>query len=230
MAPKTEGVWPRAVLASLLVVALSLVHAGMALAVPRPNTTLTATPPTATTSTSASFSFISSTTSATFQCRLDGDSYAPCTSPKTYTGLTVGSHTFYVRAVKGTSTDRTPATHTWRVDPALAETVSEPVPAPLPEPEPVSGRVASFEGSDWSEVDNNGPSATSNTSMSFTSERSYSGLKALKIAFNGATGNSFGRVWYGAAFYVPMCTTGTRAAPRPSTWTASPRQTVRCAR
>jgi hypothetical protein len=42
--------------------------------------------------------FSSIVTGATFQCRLDAASYSSCTSPKTYTGLAVGSHTFRVRA------------------------------------------------------------------------------------------------------------------------------------
>ena len=35
--------------------------------------------------------------SATFECALDSASYAPCTSPLTYTNLLDGMHAFHVR-------------------------------------------------------------------------------------------------------------------------------------
>ena len=55
-----------------------------------------------------------------FQCRLDstdaGD-FVPCSSPHVVTGLSVGTHTFDVRAVDFSGNiDQTPATHTWTID------------------------------------------------------------------------------------------------------------------
>ena len=35
---------------------------------------------------------------ATFVCKLDGSAWAPCGSPRPFSGLAVGSHTFKVRA------------------------------------------------------------------------------------------------------------------------------------
>ena len=53
-------------------------------------------------------------TSLAFQCRLDGAPYGPCTSPRALSGLSLGSHTFDVRAVDAAGNiDLTPATHTW---------------------------------------------------------------------------------------------------------------------
>ena len=50
-------------------------------------------------------------TGATFECRFDGDDFAPCTAPLTRYGLALGAHTFYVRAVAPDgSRDPTPAT------------------------------------------------------------------------------------------------------------------------
>jgi subtilisin family serine protease len=63
-----------------------------------PLVSLLSTPPAVTTSTSASFVF-SAEAGARFQCKLDAASFAPCTSPTTYSGLTKGGHGFQLRAV-----------------------------------------------------------------------------------------------------------------------------------
>ena len=65
--------------------------------------------------TSATFSFSASEPS-TFQCRLDGAAFAPCTSPVTYENLSLGSHTLQVVAIDGSDNmDATPAEQTWTV-------------------------------------------------------------------------------------------------------------------
>lgn len=61
------------------------------------------------------FTFSSDTGGATFECALDAGTYAACSSPKSYEGLTEGSHTFKVRAVKGGFVDSTPAERTVEV-------------------------------------------------------------------------------------------------------------------
>jgi hypothetical protein len=81
-----------------------------------PNTTITAGPSDPSTSASASFSFTSSETGSTFQCRLDAGTWGSCTSPKAYSNLANGSHTFEVRARDAAgNTDGSPATRTWTV-------------------------------------------------------------------------------------------------------------------
>src|SRR3954464_9831749 len=82
-----------------------------------PNTSITANPADPTTSTSASFSFTSTEGSSTFECQIDGGGYSSCTSPKSYSSLSEGSHTFLVRAtdVAG-NTDGSAASYTWTVD------------------------------------------------------------------------------------------------------------------
>ncbi|MBI4745247.1 MAG: right-handed parallel beta-helix repeat-containing protein, partial [Deltaproteobacteria bacterium] len=58
-----------------------------------------------------------------FQCQIDTGGYSACTSPKAYTGLTAGSHTFDVRATDSAgNTDSTPATYTWTIDTTAPDT------------------------------------------------------------------------------------------------------------
>ena len=94
--------------AAAFAVAISV--AAPALAAP----TLTSNPPNPSSSTSASFSF-TGPSGATFECRLDGSSFAACPSPKNYTGLAGGSHTFGVRAKKSGQTS-SETTYTWVID------------------------------------------------------------------------------------------------------------------
>jgi large repetitive protein len=85
-----------------------------------PNTFFTQTPPAATGTTSAGFRFDSTEAAASFECRLDGGPWSPCSSPEVRSGLSTGSHTFQVRATDGAgNTDLTPASATWTVDSAL---------------------------------------------------------------------------------------------------------------
>ena len=102
-----------------------------------PDTTITSAPPAVSNSTSASFSFTSTEAGSTFQCSLDGAAFAACTSPRSYTALAAGSHTFQVRATDPAgNTDATPASHTWTVDLAAPDTTITAGPA---EPDELDG-------------------------------------------------------------------------------------------
>ena len=84
-----------------------------------PNTTIDSGPSGATTSTSASFGFSSSEGDSSFQCKLDSGSWGSCSSPKAYSSVAVGSHTFSVKATDGSgNTDGSPATRSWTVEAA----------------------------------------------------------------------------------------------------------------
>jgi hypothetical protein len=77
--------------------------------------TISAGPSGLTSSTSASFSFSSGESGVTFEVSLDGGSFAGATSPKTYSGLLQGGHTFAVRA-KNAAGSGPAVTRAWTVD------------------------------------------------------------------------------------------------------------------
>jgi len=93
-----------------------------------PNTTITSGPPMLTNQTSASFSFSSNELGGSFECSLDGATFASCTAAS-YSGLADGSHTFRVRAIDAAgNSDPTPAAYTWTVEtrPPTATVTSGP--------------------------------------------------------------------------------------------------------
>ncbi len=87
-----------------------------------PDTTITAGPTGTTNDSTPTFSFDSTETGSTFECRIDGDAFATCTSPHTTAALTDGAHTFEVRATDTAgNTDPTPASRDFTVDTAATE-------------------------------------------------------------------------------------------------------------
>jgi hypothetical protein len=96
-----------------------------------PDTTISGGPSGSTTATTASFSLSATEAGSSFECRLDSASWAGCASPKSLSGLAVGSHTFSARAKDGAgNVDLTPASRSWTVE---AEAEPEPEPEPNPE-------------------------------------------------------------------------------------------------
>jgi large repetitive protein len=96
-----------------------------------PQTSITSLgPPAVTNSTSASFTF-ASTEPGTFECSRDGEPFAVCESPRSYTGLPGGSRTFQVRATDTAgNTDPTPASRAWIIDlTGPATTISQATPS-----------------------------------------------------------------------------------------------------
>jgi hypothetical protein len=80
-----------------------------------PNTEITAGPPRVTSRRRATFRFVSSIPGSRFQCKLDQRPWGRCGSPKLYTGLSRGSHTFRVRATVFGRVDPTAAHRSWTI-------------------------------------------------------------------------------------------------------------------
>ena len=82
-----------------------------------PATTIDSGPADPSASANANFTFSSNEPGSTFECRIDGGAWSPCATPKSYTSLAEGNHTFQVRAGDAAgNVDPTPAVHSWTVD------------------------------------------------------------------------------------------------------------------
>jgi large repetitive protein len=67
---------------------------------------------------------------ASTECQLDGSGFGACTSPATYSGLGLGSHTFQVRATDNAGNVGTPTSFTWTiVAPDTAPSITSTSPA-----------------------------------------------------------------------------------------------------
>jgi len=87
---------------------------------------ITSFPPNPSGSSSAAFTF-SGEAGATFNCRLDGAAFAPCSSPASYSGLAEGSHSFDVRARDAAGNDSSAATINWLISLPPIVTLTQPV-------------------------------------------------------------------------------------------------------
>lgn len=112
-----------------------------------PETTISSGPSGSVESQSASFQFGSSERRGDFECRRDSGSWSRCSSPKSYSDLSAGTHLFSVRAIdRAGNVDPTPATREW--------TVAAPAPTPPPQ-EPVAPGTPMVDGFETA----NGPNA-----------------------------------------------------------------------
>ncbi len=80
-----------------------------------PAVTFDSAPSGSTSATVASFSFHADDPAATFECKLDDGSWTACVSPQSYNGLTLGGHSYQVRATDAAENVSAPASATWTV-------------------------------------------------------------------------------------------------------------------
>ncbi len=83
---------------------------------PPPPPSISSGPGAFTNQTSATFGFSDSEPGVTFDCRLDKGAFPPCASPKTYTDVSPGQHTFFVKAVDAAGNESAAAPYTWTID------------------------------------------------------------------------------------------------------------------
>lgn len=82
-----------------------------------PDTTIDSGPPATTTDNTPAFTFSSTENGSTFECRIDTDAFATCTSPHTTAALSDGTHSLEARAKDPAgNTDASPATASFTVD------------------------------------------------------------------------------------------------------------------
>lgn len=130
-----------------------------------PTVALTGTPAALTTDPNATFTFSGADANgiARFEASLDNGSFAPASSPKTYTGLADGSHTFRVRAVDNAgNVTPAPASFTWTIDQTAPETTLTSTPPAasnsptavfaFTSPEPGASFEASLDGGAYAAV------------------------------------------------------------------------------
>jgi hypothetical protein len=169
-----------------------------------PDTTIGSGPTGTTSTSSASFSLTASESGSTFECKLDTGAYAGCTSPKAYSGLAAGSHTFSVRATDAAgNTDSTPASRTWTVQSAAAD--HQPTAAYAYSPAfPTTGQAVSFDASSatcddapctyvWEDDGSDGPGGDqwplgNGKTMSFTFQEQ--GVKNVRVTVTDADGDA----------------------------------------
>ena len=108
-----------------------------------PDTTIVSSPANPSSSTSAALTFSGTDSGSgvgSFQCQLDAGAFAACTSPKSYTSLGDGSHTFQVKAIDNAGNqDLSPASYTWVIDATGPTTTIGSTP-----PNPTNSAFATF--------------------------------------------------------------------------------------
>lgn len=112
-----------------------------------PNPVLTQTPPKATNSRAATFAW-RTVTGTSYTCSLDGTRDIACGSPKSYTNLAVGSHSWRLTANRSGYRSST-ATWSWRIDVVAP---AAPVVAAVPTPTRSTSASVSWTDSDTSVV------------------------------------------------------------------------------
>ncbi|MEW5853280.1 MAG: hypothetical protein AB2A00_31155 [Myxococcota bacterium] len=163
-----------------------------------PDTSITAQPNNPTNQTSASFSFSATETGSSFECDLDGTGFSSCTAPRSYSGLSVGSHTFSVRGTDPAgNTDASPATFTWVIDQTPPDTN---ITAQPNNPTNLTSASFSFSATETGstfecQLDGGGFSAC-------TSPRTFSGLSAASHAFEVRATDPAGNVDTSPASYT----------------------------
>jgi flagellar hook assembly protein FlgD len=105
-----------------------------------PVATISSGPDNPTNSQSATFQFSSNEDDSTFECSMDSGSWSSCSSPKSYSSLSEGSHSFQVKATDVAGNTGSPDYHNWTID------LTDPVATISSGPDnPTNSQSATFE-------------------------------------------------------------------------------------
>jgi Bacterial TSP3 repeat len=174
-----------------------------------PETAIESGPAATTTSTSASFGFSSSEADSSFQCKLDSGSWSSCSGPQSYSSLSIGSHSFSVKATDGAgNVDASPATRAWTVE----------APAPPPPPDTTAPDTTISSGP-------TGTTTSTSASFDFASTESGSSFqcKLDSGSWSSCSGpKSYGSLALGNHTFSVKATDGagnTDASPATRSWT-----------
>jgi hypothetical protein len=158
-----------------------------------PNTNIASQPADPTSATGASFAFTSSEAGSSFEVRLDGGAWSPSPSPKNYSGLAEGSHTFQVRATDAAGNqDATQASYTWTIDTTAPNSSFTSTPAnPSSDTTPTFG-FASTEAPATYQVNLDGAGWVSATTPLTISPALSDGSHTLQLRASDIVGNQDG--------------------------------------
>ncbi len=161
-----------------------------------PNTPTLSQPTTPTTSQSASLSFGSSSTDvASFQCSLDGATFATCTSPRALSSLAEGFHTFAVKAVDNAGNVSGTKSVLWKIDRSAATPVITSAPPTIS-----TGSVSFGFASTDTDVTFSCSMDSTTTYTACTSPKSYTGLSNASHTFRVRATDTLGNISTPAAY------------------------------
>jgi len=168
-----------------------------------PTVSLTSGPASSTTSTSASFAWTTTGTVTSTTCSLDGAAAVACSSPKSYTGLAVGTHTFRVSVAN--SGGSSGASYTWSVTSA-----SPSAPTVSLTSKPASSTTstsASFAWTTTGTVNSTTCSLDGAAAVACSSPKSYTGLAVGTHTFRVTVSNGSGSTTASASWTVTSSST-----------------------
>src|SRR5207253_422559 len=173
--------------------------------------TITGSPANPTNQTAATFTtlepapttLISSEASSSFSCKLDSGAAAACSSPRSYSGLTAGSHTFTMNATDPAGNASTPASSAWTID--LTVPVASLTASPA---NPTNQTTASFSFSSSQAGSTFSCKLDSGAAAPCTSPQSYSSLAAGGHTFSLTATDPAGNISTPAAFTWTIVVSG----------------------
>ncbi|HZT91280.1 MAG TPA: CAP domain-containing protein [Gaiellaceae bacterium] len=154
-----------------------------------PTVALTGGPASTTTSTGASFTWTTSGTVTSTTCSLDSGAAVACSSPKSYSGLAAGTHTFRVNVSNASGSSG--ASYTWTIT-SSTPSGSAPTVTLTSTPASSTSTSASFAWSTAGAVTSTACSLDGAVASACTSPKSYTGLAVGTHTFRVTVSNAYG--------------------------------------